>query len=246
LVVFALHEWDERLLVWQQHHNPSCRALGKREFQKIGRLSTKAEFGDYYEITTSGVQALCLSCGKKPCCSYYTVTVMPLKGLRVAARTSAFSFKGKSDDLRTIGEKLKVTTVLEGSVRRAGDRVRITVRVSDVANGFQLWSEQYDREPKDIFDVQDEIAKAIAERLRVTLAGGKDERLVEQATTNVEAYQFYLKGHALLVGRDKCRRHVLTLVAVYQSFRRRSSRWLNLLPPLRGSHFLRASFVAPE
>jgi TolB-like protein/Flp pilus assembly protein TadD len=122
----------------------------------------------------------------------------PLTGLRVAARTSAFSFKGKGDDLRTIGEKLNVTTVLEGSVRRAGDRVRITVRLSDVANGFQLWSERYDRELKDIFDVQDEIAKAIAERLRVTLAGGKDDRLVDQGTTNVEAYQLYLKGHALL------------------------------------------------
>ena len=91
-----------------------------------------------------------------------------------------------------------MTTVLAGSLRRAGDRVRITVQLSDVANGFQLWSERYDRELKDIFDVQDEIAKAIAERLRVTLAGGKDERLVEQATTNVEAYQLYLKGHALL------------------------------------------------
>ena len=122
----------------------------------------------------------------------------PLKGLRVAARTSAFSFKGKGDDLRTIGEKLNVTTVLEGSVRRAGDRVRITVQLSDVANGFQLWSERYDRELKDIFDVQDEIAKAIAERLRVSLAGGKDDRLVEQATKNIEAYQLYLRGRALV------------------------------------------------
>jgi serine/threonine protein kinase/Tfp pilus assembly protein PilF len=122
----------------------------------------------------------------------------PLKGLRVAARTSAFSFKGKSDDLRTVGEKLNVTTVLEGSVRRAGDRVRITAQLSDVHNGYQLWSERYDRELKDIFDVQDEIAKAIAERLKVTLAGLKDDRLVEQATPNVEAYQLYLKGRALL------------------------------------------------
>jgi serine/threonine-protein kinase len=122
----------------------------------------------------------------------------PLDGLRVAARTSAFSFKGKSDDLRTIGEKLNVTTVLEGSVRRAGDRVRITVQLSDAASGFQLWSERYDREVKDIFDVQDEIAKAIAERLRVTLAGGKDERLVQQGTTNIEAYQLYLQGRALV------------------------------------------------
>jgi serine/threonine-protein kinase len=125
----------------------------------------------------------------------------PLKGLRVAARTSAFSFKGQNIDLRTIGDKLNVTTVLEGSMRRAGDRVRITVQLSDVANGFQLWSERYDRELTDIFDVQDEIAKAIAERLRVTLAGGKDARLVEQGTTNVEAYQLYLKGYALLSRR---------------------------------------------
>jgi len=125
----------------------------------------------------------------------------PLKGLRVAARTSAFSFKGKSDDLRTIGDKLKVTTILEGSVRRAGDRVRITAQLSDVENGYQLWSERYDRELKDIFDVQDEIAKAIAERLKVTLAGLKDDRLVEQATPNVEAYQLYLKGRALLTRR---------------------------------------------
>src|SRR5207247_3190051 len=122
----------------------------------------------------------------------------PLNGLRVAARMSAFSFKGKSDDLRTIGEKLNVTTVLAGSVRRAGDRLRITVQLSDVANGFQLWSERYDRELQDIFDVQDEIAKAIAERLRVTLAGDKHDRLVEQGTANVEAYQFYLKGRALV------------------------------------------------
>jgi serine/threonine protein kinase len=122
----------------------------------------------------------------------------PLTGLRVAARTSAFYFKGKSADLRTIGEKLNVTTVLEGSVRRAGDRVRITAQLSDVKNGYQLWSERYDRELKDIFDVQDEIAKAIANRLRVTLGGLKANRLVEQATPNIDAYQLYLKGRALL------------------------------------------------
>jgi serine/threonine protein kinase/tetratricopeptide (TPR) repeat protein len=122
----------------------------------------------------------------------------PLNGLRVAARTSAFSFKGSGVDLRTIGEKLNVTTVLEGSVRRAGDRVRITAQLSEVANGYQLWSERYDRELKDIFDVQDEIAKAIVDRLRVTLAAGKGDRLVAQATTNIEAYQLYLRGRALV------------------------------------------------
>jgi len=121
-----------------------------------------------------------------------------VEGLRVIGRTSSFSFKGKSDDLRTIGEKLNVMTVLAGSVRRVGDRVRITAQLNDVQNGYQLWSERYDRELKDIFDIQDEIAKSIAERLRVTLAGIKDNRLVAQATTNMEAYQLCLKGRALL------------------------------------------------
>ncbi len=124
-----------------------------------------------------------------------------LKGLNVAARTSAFSFRGKSDDLRSIGEKLHVTTVLEGSVRRSGDRLRIAVQLNEVATGYGLWSERYDREIKDIFDVQDEIAKAIAERLRVTLAGGAEARLVPKATANVEAYQLYLKGRGLLYRR---------------------------------------------
>jgi serine/threonine-protein kinase len=125
----------------------------------------------------------------------------PLQGLKVAARSSAFSFKGKNEDLRTIGEKLKVSTVLEGSVRRAGDRVRVTVQLSNVQDGYQLWSERYDRELKDIFDVQDEIAKSVAKRLTVTLAGPQHDRLVEIGTSNIEAYQLYLKGRALLERR---------------------------------------------
>ncbi|MDO8677287.1 MAG: protein kinase [Acidobacteriota bacterium] len=124
-----------------------------------------------------------------------------LSGLKVAARASAFSFRDSKEDLAAIGEKLHVTTVLDGSVRRAGDRVRITARLSNVQDGYQLWSERYDRDMKDIFDVQDEIAKAIAERLRITLAGESDARLVSQATANVEAYQLYLQGRALLYQR---------------------------------------------
>ena len=89
---------------------------------------------------------------------------------------------------RTIGEKLNVTTVLEGSVRRAGDRVRITVRLSEVASGFQLWSERYDRDLKDIFDVQDGIAKVIVERLRVTLAAGPKIGWSNRPTRNIEAF----------------------------------------------------------
>jgi TolB-like protein/Tfp pilus assembly protein PilF len=126
-----------------------------------------------------------------------------LPGLHVAARTSAFSFRGKDDDLKTIAEKLGVATVLQGSVRRAGDRVRVTVQLVDVSNGFQLWSERYDRGLKDIFDVQDEIARAIAARLRVTLAGGVDDRLVPKVTANLEAYDLLLKGRVLQTRRGR-------------------------------------------
>ncbi len=126
-----------------------------------------------------------------------------IDGLRVAARTSSFSFKGKAIDIGEIGAKLHVATVLEGSVRRAGNRVRVTVQLIDVANGFQLWSERYDREMADIFDVQDEIARAIAERLKVTLTGGGAGRLVKPATGNVQAYELYLRGRTLLLKRGK-------------------------------------------
>jgi TolB-like protein/Tfp pilus assembly protein PilF len=128
----------------------------------------------------------------------------PFKNLRVAARASAFSLRGTSGDLKTIGDKLNVTTVLDGSVRRANDRVRITVQLSDVQTGFQLWSERYDRDLKDIFDIQDDIARRVAERLKVTLADSPLDRLarlVEQGTTNVDAYQLYLQGRALLSRR---------------------------------------------
>jgi len=127
-----------------------------------------------------------------------------LENLRVAARASAFSLRGRSDDLKTIGEKLSVTTVLGGSVRRSGDRVRITVQLSEVETGFQLWSERYDREVNDIFEIQDDIATAVAERLKVTLADGPLDRLarlVERGTTNIDAYQLYLQGRALLTRR---------------------------------------------
>ncbi|CAN5719485.1 hypothetical protein BH18ACI5_BH18ACI5_25740 [soil metagenome] len=127
----------------------------------------------------------------------------PLPGLRVAARASAFSLRGGSHGLHEIGEKLNVLTVLEGSVRRVGDRVRITAQLSDVRQGRQLWSERFDRELKDIFDVQDEIAHAIVERLKLTLVGGSGERLVPKITANIDAYQLLLKGRLLLTQRGR-------------------------------------------
>ncbi len=121
-----------------------------------------------------------------------------LPGLRVAARASAFSFRGKADDLRAIAAQLNVRTVLEGSVRRAANRVRITAQLIDVDNGFHIWSERYDRELTDIFAIQDEIATAIAMKFEVTLAGEGAGRLVQPGTTNLEAYEFYLRGRAFL------------------------------------------------
>ena len=123
-----------------------------------------------------------------------------IEDLRVAARTSAFSFKNKHVDLRIVGERLNVKTVLEGSVRKAGNRVRIMAQLINVADGYHIWSERYDRELKDIFEVQDEISRAIADRLKVALRGGQ-QPTVKPGTSNLEAYQLYLKGRALLARR---------------------------------------------
>jgi serine/threonine-protein kinase len=124
-----------------------------------------------------------------------------LEGLRVAARTSSFSFKGKSINVGEIARLLNVRHLLQGSVRKAGSRVRVTAQLVDASNGFQLWSERYDRELADIFDVQDEIARAIVRRLKVSFDVGDSARLVKVTTTNMEAYQAYLKGRAMLYRR---------------------------------------------
>jgi len=117
-----------------------------------------------------------------------------VESLHVAARTSAFSFKGKETDIRDIGAKLSVSTVLEGSVRKSGNHVRISAQLVNVADGYQLWSEQYDRELEDIFDIQDEISLAIVNALRVKLLGDEKKAVVKRHTENTAAYQLYLKG----------------------------------------------------
>jgi serine/threonine-protein kinase len=124
-----------------------------------------------------------------------------IEGLRVAARSSSFSFKGKSIEVSDIARRLDVRHVLEGSVRKAGTRVRVMAQLVNAANGFQLWSERYDRQIADIFDVQEEIARAIVERLRVAFDAVDSPRLVKVTTKNMEAYQEYLKGRAMLYRR---------------------------------------------
>ncbi len=120
-------------------------------------------------------------------------------GLKVAARTSTFAFKGRNVDIREVGKELGVETVLEGSVRQSGDQVRITAQLIDTESGFHLWSETYDRKLQDIFAVQDEIAQAIVEKLKIELAP-KDQQLAQRdkaPTQNVEAYELYLQGRAI-------------------------------------------------
>ena len=118
-----------------------------------------------------------------------------VEGLQVTSRTSAFAFKGKNDDIREIGVKLNVDKILEGSVRKAGNRVRITAQLINAADGYHIWSETYDRNLTDIFEVQDEIGHIISNKLRENLAPQKNaEHLVKPPTKNIEAYTLFLKG----------------------------------------------------
>jgi adenylate cyclase len=117
-----------------------------------------------------------------------------LEQIRVVARTSAFSFKGKEKDVREIGRKLKVSTVLEGSVRKSGNRLRITVQLINAANGYHLWSERYDTEMQDIFAVQDEITLAVVGALKLKLLGKEKSAILKHHTEDPKAYLLYLKG----------------------------------------------------
>jgi eukaryotic-like serine/threonine-protein kinase len=117
-----------------------------------------------------------------------------IRELRVAARTSTFAFKGKEVDIREVGEKLKVDTILEGSVRKSGQRLRITTQLINVEDGSHVWSGQFDREMKDIFDIQEEISLTIVDQLKLRLVKGEKEKILKRSTENPEAYESYLKG----------------------------------------------------
>jgi TolB-like protein/tetratricopeptide (TPR) repeat protein len=120
-----------------------------------------------------------------------------VRALDVASRTSAFSFKGNKEDISAIGRKLKVHTVLEGSVRKAGNRLRISTQLVDVATSFQLWSERYDREMQDVFAIQDEIATSIVNALKVVLTPKEEAAIKKIHTQSVRAYEYYLRGRQL-------------------------------------------------
>jgi TolB-like protein/Tfp pilus assembly protein PilF len=121
-----------------------------------------------------------------------------LKQLKVAGRASSFQFRGSERNLREIGEKLGVRTVLEGSVRRQANRIRVTVQLVSIQDGYQLWSERYDRNLDDIFAVQDEIALSVTEKLKLTLLENEKKKIRKAAPHNTEAYELYLKGRFYL------------------------------------------------
>ncbi len=118
-----------------------------------------------------------------------------IKDFKVAGRTSSFAFKGKNEDFKQIGEALNVQNILEGSVRKSGDTVRVTAQLIDVSNGYHLWSDTYDRKLDNIFEIQDEIATQVVAALKQELLGASDQAVIaKKSTENVEAYQHYLKG----------------------------------------------------
>ncbi|MDX1579848.1 MAG: tetratricopeptide repeat protein, partial [Gemmatimonadota bacterium] len=137
-------------------------------------------------------------------------TLVKVDGLKVAARTSAFAFRGEDLDMRAIGDSLDVGYLIEGSVRKAGDQLRITAQLIDSEDGTHLWSEAYNRELDDVFAIQIEIARAIAEALRLPLGLAEDDELVNP-TSDLEAYDLYLEGRARIRERGESLREAIRL-----------------------------------
>jgi len=135
-----------------------------------------------------------------------------IENLKVIARTSAFMFKARQEDIREIGRKLNVRKLLEGSVRKAGSNIRISVQLINVSDGFHLWSESFNRELKDIFTIQEEISLAVVNNLKIKLFGKEKEMILNRGTENLEAYDLYLKGfyYRQLLTAEGCNKAILS------------------------------------
>ena len=167
-------------------------------------------------------------------------------GLQVASRTSAFAYKGRNVDIRQVGKDLGVETVLEGSVRQAGDQVRITAQLIDTETGFHLWSDTYDRQLADIFQVQDEIAGAIVDRLRIQLAP-EDQQLAQRTrapTQNVEAYELYLQGRAVWKKRGEA--NLKRAIELYQSALTRDPAFARAHAALASAYVVMAGYTKEQ
>src|SRR5438094_2917680 len=161
-----------------QTQRPSIRSLAVLPFADLSAERDQEHFGD-------GVAEEILNALTK------------IGDLRVPARTSCFAFRGLNLDAREIGRRLGVEALLEGSVRKAGLRLRISVQLINARNGYQLWSERFDRDVADIFAIQDEIANSVVRALGLSTGQGEERHLVKTSTANVEAYEFYLRGRKL-------------------------------------------------
>ena len=128
-----------------------------------------------------------------------------IAGLLVIARNSSFTYKGHSVDVRAVGRELGVRSVLEGSIRRAGQRVRIAAQLIDAETGGHLWADRYDRDLTDIFEVQDDVTRRIVDALKVTLSPAEQARLAESEPSNIDAYDSFLRGRELMLGKEKNR-----------------------------------------
>ena len=183
-----LDEWAE------DRQNPAFRSLCQALESKLGARKKK--------VTATAIAVLPLAnMSADPENEYFSDgmteeiinALSKVPGIHVASRSSSFAFKGRKDvDARQIGEKLGVTTLLEGSVRKVGNRIRIAAQLVNAENGYQLWSETYDRQLEDIFALQDEISRAIVDALKLRLVG--DEAAVVAPTKSLDAYTTYLKG----------------------------------------------------
>jgi TolB-like protein len=143
--------------------------------------------------------------------------------LHVAARTSSFSFRKQEKEIPTIARELKVRMVLEGSVRRQGDRVRVTAQLIDAGNGYHVWSQTYDRDLKDIFAIQDEIAGAIAQELKVKLDAAHADGAALADTSDLPAYELYLKAMALWAARGEKNMH--QAIALFEAATKRDPKY---------------------
>jgi adenylate cyclase len=164
-----------------------------------------------------------------------------LPALKVSSRTSSFFFKGKEVDLATLAAKLDVGTVLEGSVRRAGNRVRITVQLIDVASDSNLWAETYDRELRDVFAIQDDIAQSIVDALKVTLSPKERRAIQYVATADVQAYDDYLRGRKYFYAWN--RRDSLRAIDMYERAIARDPKYAAAWAGLSDAYVMRHRFL---
>src|SRR5258707_1611028 len=229
----AIEESQEHEAVRFEHQgSPLKRSLWKFVFLPLLALVAAAGIGGYFPLARNGANAPSLN---DPSIAVLRFTDMSpgkdqeyfadgltgelindlakVSGLKVVGRSSAFQFKGRNEDLREVGRKLGVANVLEGSVRQEGNHVRITAELIKTDDGFQLWSQTYDREIKGIFAVQDEISQAATRALQLKLLGGNGQPIAPNSrSTSPEAYQAYLQANYFL-GRGQSKEHLSKALA---------------------------------